>query len=463
MGDDKTLSTVINKPKGRGKRRKGPVPALLVAHASFPLEPGENDRARVDPPFSVGRGSSRTFCVPDRQISQEHFLIDRQGGSFTIEDLGSANGTFLNGELLAPGEARALTSPAVIRAGETVLVFRDDVGDMLGRGFLGDRSAFGMAGPFHDGTLLARLREAALSQRAPLITGPSGSGKELAAAALARFWELDPPRRYNVSAAATPEEMSRALFGVAKGAYTGVEAQDGLIITADKAGQPLFLDEVHNLPVEAQATLLTVIEDRKFARKGAENKELEVDVRFVFASNEPDRLKPDLRARLWRVDLPPLSGRVADVPALFDNLLRRALERQEIAPDQLREALDADFYCDLCLEALRGSAFAGTNVRGLLDLADRIAARVSTGVDAAEAVDSVLDELGLCGAGAPAGGDAGGGGQYERYRELIEAVYKGCGRNAKKTVELLKTSGVPWTVSRRHLNGYVAKWGLKEG
>ena len=202
----------------------------------------------------------------------------------------------------------------------------------------------------------------------------------------------------------------------------------------------------------------------EYERLRAENKELEVNVRFVFASNEPDKLKPDLRARMWQVDLPPLSGRVADVPALFDHLLERALERQELAADPIREALDADFYCDLCLEALRGTAFGETNVRGLLDLADRIAARVSTGVEPVEAIDTVLEEIGLCGAGAAAGGEgAGGGGQYERYRELIEAVYRGCGRNAKKTVGLLKTSGVPWTVSRRHLNGYIKKWGLKEG
>jgi transcriptional regulator with AAA-type ATPase domain len=334
-----------------------------------------------------------------------------------------------------------------------VLVFREDADGVLGQTFLGDRSAFAMAGPFHDGAILAKLREAALSSRAPLITGPSGSGKELAAAALARFWGLSPPRRYNASAAATPEEMSRALFGVARGAYTGVEAQDGLIVTADKAGQPLFLDEVHNLPAEAQATLLTVIEDNRFTRKGAESKELEVSVRFVFASNEPDRLKPDLRARLWQVKLPPLSGRVADVPALFDSVLDRALARQGIPDEPIRDALDADLYCDLCLEALRGEAFAKTNVRGLLDLADRIAARVSTGVDPIAAIDSVLEELGLCGAGVSGDGEAGGGGQYERYRELI----------ALRTVELLKASGVPWTVSRRHLNTYIKRWGLKEG
>jgi DNA-binding NtrC family response regulator len=340
-----------------------------------------------------------------------------------------------------------------------VLVFLDNAEPLLASRFLGDRRAFDMAGPFHDGALLARLKEAAASRRPPLLAGPSGVGKELAAAALARFWGLHAPLRYNASASAGPEEMSRALFGVAHGAFTGVEKRDGLIVSASRAGQPLFLDEVHHLPLEAQATLLTVIEDGKFARKGAEDKELEVDVRFVFASNEPDRLKPDLRARLWSVDVPPLRDRAADVPALFDALLARCLGSHGAKADAVLPALDGDLYCDLCLAAV-GGRFEATNVRGLLDVADRIAARVATGADPGDAVDSVLGELGLW---SEAGADAdGAGGQYDAHRELIEAVYRGCGRNAKKTVELIKASGVPWTISRRHLSKHLARWGFKE-
>ena len=314
-----------------------------------------------------------------------------------------------------------------------------------------------MAGPFHDGALLSRLKEAAASRRPPLLAGPSGSGKELAAVALALFWGLDPPRRYNVSAAASQEEMSRALFGVAAGANTGVEKREGLIVTASRSGQPLFLDEVHNLPHEAQATLLTVIEDGKFSRRGSEDKEMAVDVRFVFASNEPDKLKPDLRARLWLVALQPLRERVADVPALFDALLERALTSVGLRP--ALPAIDGDVHHDLCLEALAGR-FDETNVRGLVDLADRVAARVATGTDLCDALDTVLGELGL--GGAADSGREGGGGQYDAHRELIEAVYRGCGRNAKKTVELIKSCGVPWTISRRHLTKHLALWGFKE-
>jgi len=443
----------------RGAKRGGPVAGLLVARSPVGLGKGAQDRARLDGPCTVGRGSACGLKLADRQVSHEHFRVDREAGAYIVEDLGSTNGTSVNGDLLQPGEKRSLPSPSVIRAGDTVLVFLDNAEQLLGPGFLGDRRLFGMAGPFHDGALLVRLKEAAASRRPPLLAGPSGVGKELAAAALARFWGLEPPLRYNASASATPEEMSRALFGVAPGAFTGVDKRDGLIVSASRAGQPLFLDEVHHLPLEAQATLLTVIEDRKFARKGAEDKELEVDVRFVFASNEPDKLKPDLRARLWVVDVPPLRDRVADVPALFDALLARCLGSHGAAADAVRPGPDGDVYHDLCLAAA-GGRFDATNVRGLLDAADRIAARVATGGDQQDAADSVLAELGLCGA---AGADGEGlGGQYEANRELIEAVYRGCGRNAKKTVELIKGCGVPWTISRRHLSKHLLKWGFNE-
>jgi hypothetical protein len=459
MRIDKPFETVESKPKGRASRRKTPV--LLVAWAPFPLEPGENDRCAAHPPFAVGRGDQCHLVLPDRRISQTHFHIERARGGYAIEDNQSTNGTWVGGDPLPSGGTRPLASPSLILAGETVLVFLDDGERLLDTSLLDECRALGIAGRFHGSAILSQLKEAALSRRSPLLTGQSGVGKELAAAALSLFWELGPPRRYNVSAGATGDELSRALFGVAAKAYTGVEKQDGLIVTADRAGCPLFLDEVHNLPFEAQAALLTVIEDGRFSRKGAEDEELEVDSRLVLASNEPDKLKPDLRARLWSVEIPSLRDRVADVPAIFDALLDRALADAGIAQELVRPGLDGALYHDLCLEALVRDGFGTSNVRGLYDLADRIAARIAAGADPADAVDSVCEERLGPSETEPTGG-GGGASQYETNRELISVVYLGCGKNVKKTVELLRASGVPWTISRRHLTNHLRKWGLKE-
>jgi hypothetical protein len=105
--------------------------------------------------------------------------------------------------------------------------------------------------------------------------------------------------------------------------------------------------------------------------------------------------------------------------------------------------------------------FGTTNVRGLYDLADRIVARVAAGTDPAEAIDSVCEERLGSSETEPTGG-GGGASQYETNQELISVVYLGCGKNVKKTVELLRASGVPWTISRRHLTNHLRKWGLKE-
>jgi hypothetical protein len=451
-----TEATVVL-PKKRQKRRPGRnVAAVLLAHAPATVTPPGEDRVPIGSSCVVGRGSEASLRIPDARLSQQHFRISKAAGSHRIEDLGSTNGTLVDGQPLEPDQPKELSGPALLRAGDCVFVFHPNAGAVLDSGGIEANSEHPMAGKFHLPVLLQQLMEAALSHRAPLLAGPSGVGKEHAAELLAALWGLGKPRRYNVASATSPEEMSRALFGVASKAFTGVAEQPGLIVTAAKQSCPLFLDEVHHLSPEAQATLLTVIEDGKFHRKGAESEEVHVDLRFVLASNEPDKLKHDLRARLWRVDIPSLRDRVADVPDVFRRLLERQLAQHGLDAAGFTR-VDADTCYDVCLEVLRGKAFEQSNVRGLADLADRIAVRVASGTPLEEATDSVMDErLSL-----RADTSESDGSHYERYRELISAVYLGCGKNAKKTVDLLRDAGLPWTISRRHLTLNVERWGLK--
>lgn len=449
-----TEATVVLSKK-RNKRRRGKcVAAVLLAYG--PASRGDQDRVPIGSSCVVGRGSEASLRIADPRLSQKHFRVSKVGGSHQVEDLGSTNGTLVDGQPLERDQPKELTGPTLLRAGDCVFVFHPDAGAVLDSGGLEAAADQPMGGTFHVPVLLQQLMEAALSRRAPLLAGPSGVGKEHAAEVLASLWGLGKPRRYNVASATSPEEMSRALFGVASKAFTGVAEQPGLIVTAAKQSCPLFLDEVHHLSPEAQATLLTVIEDGKFHRKGAESDEVHVDVRFVLASNEPDKLKHDLRARLWRVDIPSLRDRVADLPDVFQKLMDRQLAQHALDGERFAWA-DADICHDLCLEALRGKAFEQSNVRGLADLADRIAVRVAAGTSLDEAIDSVMDErLSLRSPTSESDGS-----HYERYRELISAVYLGCGKNAKKTVDLLRDAGLPWTISRRHLTLNVERWGLK--
>jgi transcriptional regulator of acetoin/glycerol metabolism len=352
---------------GPGLSRREEVPVLLVAAFPGDQEPTPADRCRITPPFTVGRGSKNVLAVNDRKMSKRHFRITHKDRSYWLEDIESTNGTFVNGEQTSG--RHKLNSPCVVRAGESVFSFHADGKALLDPTPAADER-HGMAGRFHVAPLVVQLREAALSDRHVLLVGPSGVGKELAAGALAQMWEMEPPLAHNSARSASEQETGRILFGVAEKAFTGVAKRDGLIVNAHKTGRPLFLDEVHHLPPNVQGVLLRVIEERQLFRTGDEGSPIEIDVRFIFASNTPEKLAYDLRARLRTVSVPPLRERVADVPVIFDHLLRRQLTRQKAARDnsvldglQPQDMLEGDHSEELCLEALSRDGFPGDQNR----------------------------------------------------------------------------------------------------
>jgi two-component system response regulator HydG len=165
-----------------------------------------------------------------------------------------------------------------------------------------------------------------------LITGESGTGKDL----LARAIHFSSPRREGpfvpVNCAAIPDNLIESeLFGYAKGAFTGArQAKTGLFIAA--RGGTLFLDEIGEMPLALQSKLLRAIEDKKIRPLGA-TEEIAMDVRIVAATNanlekalEDGKFRPDLYYRLSTVTLavPPLRERPADIPLMIKYFLVRA-------------------------------------------------------------------------------------------------------------------------------------------
>ena len=186
------------------------------------------------------------------------------------------------------------------------------------------------------------VRRVAESPYPVLVTGESGSGKELVARAIHRL-SRSPDRRLGaVNCAALTDELVEAeLFGYARGAFTGaVTERAGLFEASD--GGTLFLDEVGELSTRAQAKLLRALQDGEIRRVG-ENLPRRVDVRVVAATNRPleadvsaGRFREDLLYRLdvLRIEVPPLRDLGDDVLLLAEHFWRRAqsLTGKDAAP-----------------------------------------------------------------------------------------------------------------------------------
>ena len=179
--------------------------------------------------------------------------------------------------------------------------------------------------------VVQRLERFAPSRLPVLVTGETGTGKDLAARLLHDLSGRD-GRFEAVNVTALPDSLfEREFFGHERGAFTGaVETRRGLIESCD--GGTLFLDEIGSLSLDRQATLLRVIEDGRLRRIGSEQ-DRPIDVRFVLATNERlDRLRDAGRFRsdLWyriarlRVHVPALRERGTDVIDIAHAILAAA-------------------------------------------------------------------------------------------------------------------------------------------
>jgi transcriptional regulator with GAF, ATPase, and Fis domain len=200
--------------------------------------------------------------------------------------------------------------------------------------------------------VLGKLELVAATDSTVLIEGETGTGKELVARAIHDRSARASRPLVKVNCAALPRELVESeLFGHEKGAFTGATGQrQGRFELADQG--TIFLDEVGELPLEAQAKLLRILQDQEFERVGGSTS-IRVDVRVIAATNrrlstevDEGRFRSDLYYRLnvFPLSVPPLRERPTDIPLLAVHFVARAARRlgrpiEGLAPSFLEQAL----------------------------------------------------------------------------------------------------------------------------
>jgi len=180
-----------------------------------------------------------------------------------------------------------------------------------------------------------------------LLTGQSGTGKEVAARSLHALSDRAEKPFVPVNCAAIPPDVIESeLFGHLKGAFTGAESgREGLFLHAQEG--TLFLDEIGELPVALQSKLLRVLEDRRVRPVGSE-REMPVDLRFVFATNadlkaavEKGQFRSDLyfRINVMQIHMPPLKDRDGDVQELANLFMNKLSQQLGMPPVPISESV----------------------------------------------------------------------------------------------------------------------------
>jgi transcriptional regulator with GAF, ATPase, and Fis domain len=273
----------------------------------------------------IGTHEHADIRLEDPTVSRFHCEV-RVGGSLCeVLDLGSRNGTIVNGLRIQRAELPLL---ATLQLGNTSLRVERIPQPR------GSESAVGSFGPMIGRSAairaaFTRLEQAAQSEATVLLEGETGTGKELAAELLHQH----SPRRAGpfviVDCASVPADLLESeLFGHLRGAFTGAVA-NRLGAFSEASGGTIFLDEVGELPPMLQPKLLRVLERKQIKPIGS-NLHEGIDVRVIAATNRnlfievnDGAFRPDLYYRLavLTIRLPPLRERPEDLPLLVDHLL----------------------------------------------------------------------------------------------------------------------------------------------
>jgi DNA-binding NtrC family response regulator len=262
--------------------------------------------------LTIGRDLSCELSLPDPFVSARHARIERQDNKFIVRDLHSRNGTFLNGSRIKEAE---LCINDQIRFGETVYFFSEAASKPNSMNSKNTEWS----------KQLERLPVFAATDFPILITGPSGSGKDILARQIHELSKRERAPFISINCSALSESLIESeLFGHIKGSFTGATHDRKGAFEAARGGT-LFLDEVGDLPLNLQPKLLRALENSEIRPVGSD-RSIEIDVRIIAATHKNlsfqikhGNFREDLFYRLNVCHLrpPSLAQRMEDFDQLF--------------------------------------------------------------------------------------------------------------------------------------------------
>jgi transcriptional regulator with GAF, ATPase, and Fis domain len=333
MGQAADNDQTVTAGSGQADRDAGgaraPVAGLVFIFAAG--QPAQRVFQLGSAPLDLGRVELAERDQQDSMISRQHARFRIDGTDVWATDLGSHNGTFIAGQRISgPTKVRA---GSTIRMGGVLLVAVADVLPFKDYG-LGIENGV-VAGP----ALRQALETIAFTQQMGMVTsllisGGSGSGKEIAAQVFHRAGGKPNAPFAAVNCATIPKDLAeRLLFGSRRGAFSGATDAPGHVQAAH--GGTLFLDEIAELPPDVQGKLLRMLETREVMRLGATSYE-SVDVRVCGATWRnlreevaAGRFREDLYFRIGQpeVRLPSLCERVEEIPWHVQQVLETYADR----------------------------------------------------------------------------------------------------------------------------------------
>jgi sigma-54 dependent transcriptional regulator, acetoin dehydrogenase operon transcriptional activator AcoR len=288
------------------------------------------------PKAVIGRDANAGLFLPVQAVSRIHAEVTWDAGRWVIRDLESRNGILVDGH---PVRSAVLESNAEVRIGDALLKYVDrdarlgSTYRIHGQMVADARRRVArteLVGGMQMDRIAAELERIAPTPLSVMLLGESGTGKEVAARELHQKSGRRGPFQAINCAAIPATLLESELFGYRKGAFSGADRdKPGIIRMAD--GGTLLLDEIGDMPIEAQAKLLRVLQSREVFPLGATAAE-HVDVRIVCATHrdlsrliQTGKFRDDLYARLneYPLRLPPLRDRKEDLFLLSCAFLER--------------------------------------------------------------------------------------------------------------------------------------------